>query len=52
VGAFLGEWLARPQLLRAGGVGLATWLGMMLGAVMKVALSLLMIALFVFACAF
>lgn len=46
VGALLGELLVRRDLPRAGKVGAATWLGMLLGGVLKVALSLLMIGLF------
>ncbi|MFC4161143.1 DUF456 domain-containing protein [Chitinimonas lacunae] len=49
VGAFLGELMVKPDMTRAGGVGLATWLGMVIGAVLKVGISLMMIAMFAFA---
>lgn len=49
VGAAVGEFMARGDTLRAGQVGLATWLGLMVGTVAKLALSLMMIGLFAFA---
>jgi uncharacterized protein YqgC (DUF456 family) len=45
-GAVLGELLARGGLLRAGHVGLATSIGMLLGAVAKLVLAFAMIATF------
>ncbi len=45
-GAVAGEFIARRELLRAGQVGLGTWLGLVLGAVTKVILAFLMIATF------
>ncbi|MFM7571011.1 MAG: DUF456 domain-containing protein [Betaproteobacteria bacterium] len=45
-GAALGEFLARQDLLRAGQVGLATWLGMLIGTVVKLAIVAVMIGIF------
>lgn len=49
VGAVLGQFLSERDLLRAGKVGLATWLGMLCGIAVKLALIFLMIAYFVLA---
>jgi uncharacterized protein len=46
VGAVLGELSTRGGLARAGRVGLATWIGMLLGGAAKLALVISMIALF------
>lgn len=46
LGAVAGELLARGGLVRAGKVGVAAWLGLVLAAVAKVALAFLMIATF------
>ena len=46
VGALAGEWYARRDLLQAGKVGFATWLGMFLAAVAKLAILLAMVGLF------
>ncbi|QJR09745.1 hypothetical protein DSM104443_00795 [Usitatibacter rugosus] len=46
IGAVGGELIARRDLVRAGKVGLATWIGMVLGAVTKVILAFMMIATF------
>jgi uncharacterized protein YqgC (DUF456 family) len=48
-GAAIGEFLARRDALRAGKVGLATWLGMLAGTVLKVAIAFLMVGIFVVA---
>ncbi len=45
-GAAIGEFLARRDALRAGRVGLATWVGMALGTAAKVAIVFLMIGIF------
>jgi len=45
-GAVIGEFSARGDLARAGRVGVATWIGMLLGGAAKLALVLSMIALF------
>jgi len=47
VGAAAGEYLAQRELLRAGRVGIATWLGMLVGTVLKVAVVFLMVGIFV-----
>lgn len=47
VGAALGEYLAIRDHVRAGRVGVATWIGMMIGAVAKIAITFLMIGVFV-----
>lgn len=49
VGAFAGELMVKSDITRAGNVGFATWLGIVIGAVAKVGLSLMMIAMFAFA---
>lgn len=46
VGAAIGEFVARQDLLRAGQVGLATWIGMLLGTVAKLAIVAMMIGIF------
>jgi uncharacterized protein YqgC (DUF456 family) len=46
VGAVLGELLARGGLVRAGKVGLATSLGLLLAAVAKLVLAFAMVATF------
>jgi uncharacterized protein len=47
-GAIIGEFSVRGNLARAGRVGLATFVGMLLGGVTKLALVLAMISLFAF----
>ena len=47
VGAAIGEFLAQRDLLRAGHVGVATWLGVLLGTAAKVAIVFAMIGVFV-----
>ena len=47
VGAVIGELLARREMGQAAKVGLATWLGLLFGAVAKLALALTMIGVFV-----
>jgi uncharacterized protein YqgC (DUF456 family) len=46
IGAVAGELLARGSVLRAGKVGLGTWLGLLLAAVAKLVLAFLMVATF------
>jgi hypothetical protein len=46
-GAAIGEYLAQQDALRAGRVGIATWLGMLAGTVVKVAVVFLMVGIFV-----
>lgn len=45
-GAAIGEFLAQRDALRAGKVGIATWLGMLAGTVAKVAIVFLMVGIF------
>jgi len=47
VGAAIGEYLARRDAYRAGKVGLATWIGLLLGTVAKLAIVLAMVGIFV-----
>jgi len=47
VGAAIGEYLARKDARHAGRVGVATWLGMLVGTVAKVAIVFLMVGVFV-----
>lgn len=49
LGAIAGEWYARRDLRQAGKVGFATWFGMLLAAVAKLAILLLMIGIFALA---
>jgi uncharacterized protein len=46
VGAVGGELVARGGLKQAGKVGLGTWIGLLLGAVLKVVIAFLMIGTF------
>jgi len=52
LGAMIGEWIAERDTLRAGRVGIATWLGMLIGTVVKLVLSFLMIGVFLAALLF
>jgi hypothetical protein len=49
VGAALGEWLARRDSEVAVRVGIATWLGLMVGLMAKVVLAFMMIGVFLVA---
>jgi hypothetical protein len=49
VGAAVGEYLAERDVGRAGKVGVATWLGFLVGTAVKVAIVFTMVGLFVFA---
>jgi len=49
VGAVIGELLARREMGQAAKVGFATWLGLIFGAIAKLALALTMIGVFVVA---
>ena len=46
VGAVIGEYIHRRDLLRAGKVGLGTWLGMVLGIGLKLAVVFAMVGIF------
>lgn len=49
VGAAIGEYIAQRDEKRAMHVGIATWLGIMLGMVAKIGIAFVMIGVFVFA---
>jgi uncharacterized protein len=51
-GAVAGELSARRSLQQATQVGVATWLGLLFGAITKLAVSLVMVGIFVFALIF
>jgi uncharacterized protein YqgC (DUF456 family) len=46
-GAVLGELSVRRQWKRAAGVGVAAWIGFLIGTVVKVGLAFMMIAIFI-----
>ena len=50
-GAAIGEFIAQRDVRRAGTVGFATWLGMLLGTAIKIAIVFTMIGVFVVALA-
>ena len=47
VGAVLGEYIARPDLFKAGRAGFGAWIGLLFGAAVKLALAFLMVGVFV-----
>lgn len=47
LGAATGEYIARRDTMRAAQVGLATWIGLLLAAVAKVAIAFTMVGVFV-----
>ena len=47
IGAVLGELSVHRQWKRAAGVGIAAWIGFLIGTAVKVALAFMMIALFI-----
>jgi len=49
IGALLGELWHTRTLLRAAHVGMATWLGLLLGTILKLALGFAMLGLFILA---
>lgn len=49
VGALIGEWIHGRQLGLAARVGFGTWIGMVVGAVVKLGVAFLMLGLFVLA---
>jgi uncharacterized protein len=51
-GAVLGELSARRSLHQATQVGVATWMGLLFGAISKLVVSLVMVGIFVFALVF
>ena len=50
-GALVGEWLHGRDLAKASRVGVGTWIGMVVGAVCKLALTCVMLGIFVLAIA-
>jgi uncharacterized protein YqgC (DUF456 family) len=52
VGAFAGELIARGDALRAGHVGIATWIGMVVGSVAKIGIALAMVGVLAIAMIF
>lgn len=48
IGAVIGELIAKKDLLTAGNIGLATWIGMLIGTAVKVAIAFAMIAVLLF----
>jgi uncharacterized protein YqgC (DUF456 family) len=49
IGALVGEWTVERDLWRAGKVGIASWIGFVLGTAAKVALGVAMVAVFLLA---
>lgn len=47
VGAFIGEFWAKRDYLHAGRVGIATWIGMVVGTAVKIALAFTMLGLLI-----
>jgi uncharacterized protein YqgC (DUF456 family) len=47
VGAAAGEFISHRDALRAGRVGLATWVGLLVGAVLKLAIVFTMVGIFI-----
>lgn len=47
VGAAAGEFISHRDALRAGKVGLATWIGLLVGAVLKLAIVFAMVGIFI-----
>lgn len=47
VGAAVGEFVARRDALRAGQIGVATWIGLLVGTVLKLAIVFTMIGVFI-----
>jgi uncharacterized protein YqgC (DUF456 family) len=47
VGAAIGEFIAHRDALRAGQVGIATWLGLLVGTVLKLAIVFTMLGVFI-----
>jgi uncharacterized protein YqgC (DUF456 family) len=52
VGAAVGEFIAHQDALRAGRVGVATWVGLLVGAVLKLAIVFTMVGIFIAALLF
>ena len=52
VGAFAGEFYARGNALGAGRVSLATWVGILVGTIAKIAIGFMMVGIFLVALVF
>jgi len=52
IGAVIGEFIARRNMAQAGFVGIATWLGFILGVGMKLMLAFAMVGIFIIAYVF
>jgi len=52
LGAAAGEFISHRDALRAGKVGLATWIGLLVGAVLKLAIVFTMVGIFIAALIF
>jgi uncharacterized protein YqgC (DUF456 family) len=52
IGAAIGEFIAHRDMMRAGRVGAATWVGLLVGAVLKLAIVFTMAGIFVAALLF
>jgi uncharacterized protein YqgC (DUF456 family) len=52
VGATIGEYVARRDAMHAGRVGMATWMGLLLGTAVKVAIAFTLVGMFVAALVF
>jgi uncharacterized protein YqgC (DUF456 family) len=48
IGAFIGEYISQSKTSQATKVGLGTWLGLLVGTVIKVGISISMVATFIF----
>lgn len=49
IGAFIGEFIAKRDMLHAGRVGVATWIGMIVGTAAKIALAFMMLGVLIWA---
>jgi uncharacterized protein YqgC (DUF456 family) len=49
VGAAIGEFIAQKDALRAGRIGVATWIGLLIGTAAKIAIVFTIVAVFLFA---
>jgi uncharacterized protein YqgC (DUF456 family) len=47
VGAAIGEYIAQRDALKAGRIGVATWVGLLVGTVLKLAIVFTMLGVFV-----
>ncbi len=47
VGAAVGEFIAQQDAMRAGRVGLATWIGLVIGTALKIAIVFTMVGVFI-----